>query len=405
MSLLSLLPVAGPLRRVGALAVVSAALLAARPLAAQRVQRPGGEGTAGVRPGGAPRPARPDTTPTGARRAGGLPDSLRSIGVSGVVFDSVAGAPLVGATVQWANASNLARTYTTQTDSAGRYAFPAIRLGRYLVGFIHQNVDALGVELPPLVVELRGDSAARFDLGTPSASTLLPAVCGNNAPATRPGGNALGELLRATRPAGALLGSVRDADSGEPVGGARVVVTWTELQTEGDPTQGATVRNVRRRVPVRTRADGGFVACGLPSGVDLVANADAPRRQTGLIEFRLESGQLLRRDFTLGDSASVVTVTLPDTAAGREGRLSVPITVARGQARLQGVVRAPGGGPLAGARVSVAGTDVSGTTSPSGAFALAGLPAGTYSLEVKAIGYAPTRVAVNLSRARPRRWR
>jgi hypothetical protein len=97
----------------------------------------------------------------------------------------------------------------------------------------------------------------------------------------------------------------------------------------------------------------------------------------------------------------VVTVTLPDTAAAREGRLAVPVTVARGQARLSGVVRAPGGAPLANARVSVAGTDVAGTTSPNGAFSLAGLPAGTYSLEVRALGYAPTRVAVNLSRTRP----
>jgi hypothetical protein len=275
-----------------------------------------------------------------------------------------------------------------------------VRLGRYLVGFFHPNVDVLGVELSPLVVDLRGDSAARLDLGTPGSATILPALCGNNAPA-RAGGATIGELLRPGRGSAALLGAVRDADTGEPVGGARVVVTWNELQTVGDATRGATVRNVNRRVPVRARPDGGFVACGLPSEVELTASADAPGRHTGLIEFRLEPGQLLRRDFTLGDSASVLTVTIPDTAAVREGRLAIPVTVARGQARLQGVVRTPAGQPLAGARVSVAGTDVAGTTSANGAFALAGLPAGTYTLEVRAIGFAPTRVAVNLSRARP----
>ena len=405
MTLLSLPPV--PIRRAGAFALLAAgAALAtatsATSLAAQRVPRPGGEGTAGVRPGGDPRPAERAAPKTEARRApGALPDSMRSLPVSGVVFDSLAGAPLAGATVQWANPADAARTYTTQTDTAGRYHFPAVRLGRYLVGFFHPSVDALGIELPPVTVELGGDSAARLDLGTPGSAVLLPALCGNNAPAPRPGGTTLGELLRPARSAAALLGSVRDADTGAPVPNARVVVTWTELQTEGNEAQGATVRNVNRRVPVRARADGGFVACGLPSGVNLVANADAPKRQSGLVELRLEPGQLARREFALGDSASVLTVTVPDTAAAREGRLSVPITVARGQARLTGVVRAPGGAPLVGARVSVAGTDAAGTTSPSGTFSLAGLPAGTYSLEVRAIGYAPTRVAVNLSRARP----
>jgi hypothetical protein len=400
---------AAPACRAGALVLLAGAALAPAAALAQRVTRPGGEGTAGVRPGGAGRPAerpadasaRSRGAAEGRRVPGALADSLRSIAVVGTVYDSLAAAPLARATVQWASPSDPGRTYTTQTDSAGRYRLPAVRLGRYLVGFFHPDVDAIGVELPPIGVELGGDTTARVDLATPGPALILPALCGNNAPAQRPGGASLGELLRPPRPGGALLGAVRDADTGEPIPNARVVVTWTELQAAGALDQGTTVRNVNRRVPVRARADGGFVACGLPSGVDLVANADAPKRQSGLVEVRLEPGQLARRDFALGDSASVVTVTLPDTAAAREGRLAVPVTVARGQARLSGVVRAPGGAPLANARVSVAGTDVAGTTSPNGAFSLAGLPAGTYSLEVRALGYAPTRVAVNLSRTRP----
>ncbi len=402
MSLLSLLT-AGAARRAGASALfaTAAAVITASPLAAQRVPRPGGEGTAGVRPGGAPPPPDRPAEPRAPRQPGAGPDTLRSAPVSGVVFDSLAGAPLAGATVQWAGVTDRTRAYSTETDSSGRYTLPAVRAGRYLVGFFHPTVDALGVELPPRLVDLGGEEPARVDLGTPDGATFLRALCGNNAPAQRTGGATIGELLRPARTAAALVGAVRDADSGEPIPGARVVVTWTELQTEGNATQGATVRNVRRRVPVRTRPDGGFVACGLPSDVDLVASADAPRRQSGLVEVRLEPGQLARRDFTLGDSASVITVTLPDTTAATEGRLAVPITVARGSSRVQGVVRTAGGAPLAGARVSVAGTDVSGTTTPNGAFSLSGLPAGTHSLEVRAIGFAPTRVAVNLSRARP----
>lgn len=384
-------------------ALLGALALLTTPLAAQRTPRPGGTGTAGIRPGGVGNPdARPsprDSARTGAAArpgaAGGLPDSLRAVPVSGLVYDSLGNAPLGGATVQWVSQTDRDRSYTATADSLGRYRLTAVRPGRYLVGFFHPTVDALGVELPPMLVDLRGDAPAVVDMATPTGAELLPALCGNNAPPTRPG-NDLAELLRPPRAAAALVGSVRDADSGEPVSGARVVVTWTELQAEGGQ-----VRNVNRRIPVRTRADGGYVACGLPSGVDLVANADAPRRQAGLVEVRLSPRELARRDFTLGDSTSVVTVTIPDTTPAAEGRLAAPVTVARGTARVSGTVRSSDGRPLAGARVSVAGTDVSGVTSVNGAFALSGLPAGTYSLAVRAIGYAPTRVQVNLARTRP----
>ena len=396
------MPLTSLLRRAacsGALAVL------ATPALAQRTPRPGGTGTAGIRPGGGaadPRPAARDSARAGgAPRTGArgavMPDSLRAVPVSGVVYDSLSAAPLIGAMVQWVSAADPTRTYSATTDSSGRYRLPAVRTGRYLAGFFHPAVDALGVELPPLVLDLRGDSAVVVDLATPGGARLLPALCGNNTPPPRPGAvGDLAEMMRPRQPAGAIVGSVRDADTGEPLGGARVVVTWTELQAEASQ-----LRNVNRRVPVRARADGGFVVCGIPSGVDLVANADAPKRQAGLVELRLEPRQLVRRDFTLGDSTSVVTVTLPDTAAVRENRLAVPVTVARGSARVSGVVRTADGRPLGGARVGVAGTDVVGTTSPNGAFALSGLPAGTYSLEVRAIGYAPTRVAVNLARTRP----
>ena len=49
---------------------------------------------------------------------------------------------------------------------------------------------------------------------------------------------------------------------------------------------------------------------------------------------------------TLGDSASATVVTLPDTAAKKEGRLEIPITVARGKATVNGIVRTKDGRPL-----------------------------------------------------------
>src|SRR5690606_12497751 len=43
------------------------------------------------------------------------------------------------------------------------------------------------------------------------------------------------------------------------------------------------------------------------------------------------------------------------------------------------------------------GSDVTGNTSDDGTFTLSGLPAGTQSLEARYVGYAPTRVSVDLA--------
>jgi hypothetical protein len=317
----------------------------------------------------------------------------------GVVYDSLADAPLARATVQFVSESDRSHAYTTETDSLGRYRLSGVLPGRYVAGFLHPDVDALGVELPPALLDIAPDTAAQFDFGVPGSRALLPALCGPNNPAGRTTANetdeALAALLQPKAP-GALTGSVRDADTGAPLPGAKVVVTWKEVKT-----QGGALLNASRRVPARVRADGGFVACGLPSDVDLIASAEAPGRHAGLIDVRLSPNRLARRDFVLGDTTTATVVTLPDTAAARSGRLAVPITVARGRARLTGVVRTPDGRPVVGATVIVHGTNVTGTTSANGTFSLTGLPAGTYSAEVRAIGYSPKRVAVNLSSARP----
>ena len=366
-------------RRVGALALAGGVLVAALPsaLAAQAKPRPGTLGgttrpVEPVRPPGtaAPRPVAPPPV-----RA----DSLRRMAVGGVVTDSLAGVPLAGAMVQLASEADRTITFTTQSDSAGRWRITGVMPGRYLAGFFHSTIDALGIQPPVALVEFLPDTAARLDLGTPGPMAVRAQLCPNAAPD------------RAV-----LLGSVGDAEAGAPIPQAKVVLTWSEVRINEEG-----VRNVKRRLPVNVRADGGYLACDLPAETDIVANAEAPRRRGGLIELRLSARTLTRRDFALGDSASVVTVILPDTAAAREGRLAQPQAVARGNAALTGSVRTRDGRPLTGARVQLWGSDVMGTTSEAGTFAMAGLPAGTYALEVRAIGYAPKRVPVTLSARRP----
>ncbi len=353
--------------------------LAPQPSHAQAKPRPGTlpGSRPSTPPGGAPTgrpatPARPVPSPAGV-------DSARPLAVGGVVTDSVAGVPLAGATVQLASEQDRSISFTAETDSSGRWRIPAVRPGRYLAGFFHPTLDALGIDPPVTLVQILPDTAARLDLGTPGPMAVRAQVC-PQAPSDR----------------AVLLGSVGNADSGEPIPEAKLVITWSELRINEEG-----VRNVQRRVPVRVRPDGGYLVCDLPTDVDLVANAEAPRRRGGLIELRLTPRSLTRRDFALGDSTSVITVQLPDTAAAREGRLQQPVTVARGNARLSGTVRTRDGRPMQGARVQLWGSDVQGATTEAGNFALSGLPAGTYALEVRAIGYAPKRVPVTLSSRTP----
>ncbi|GJG84907.1 hypothetical protein tb265_00880 [Gemmatimonadetes bacterium T265] len=378
-----------------ALACLAAAIVAV-PAFAQARPKAGAIGGAGTPARGSGRPTSgTDAPPPPAAAA---PTGQRPMAVSGVVYDSLADAPLARATVQFVSESDRARAYSVETDSLGRYRLRSVLPGRYVAGFLHPDLDALGIELRPVLVDLLPDTAAQFDFGVPGSRTLLPALCGPNNPAGRNPATStdesLNELLQPKAP-GALTGSVRDAETGAPLPGAKVVVTWKEIRSSG-----GTLVNASRRVPAVVRADGGFVACGLPADVDLVASAEARGRHAGLIDVRLGAGRLERRDFVLGDSVDATVVTIPDTTAARAGRLAIPVTVARGRARLTGVVRTPDGRPVNGATVLVYGTEATGKTSENGTFALSGLPAGTYSAEVRAIGYAPKRVAVNLSTAR-----
>jgi len=98
-----------------------------------------------------------------------------------------------------------------------------------------------------------------------------------------------------------------------------------------------------------------------------------------------------RADSTITVYADSATPGGPKTPIG---------TLRRGNARLGGVVHNDKGKPVANAEVAVPGTGVDGRTQQNGAYALAGLPAGTQTVEVRVIGFEPKRFTVDLSRDR-----
>lgn len=293
--------------------------------------------------------------------------------VSGTVYDSVAHEPLGGARVQFVDAATRARQFMVDADSLGRFHIDSIPAGLYIAGFFHPSIDVLGVESPLRAVKLEAGRTNVVDLNISGPSHILTALCGDQ---------------KAADSTGAMAGVVRDAKTRLPIADVSVVVTWLEVLY-----QKGTLASQQRTVTARTDANGGYRVCGLPGADTLFANAEMAERRSGLLNVPIPAGGILRRDFTLGDSASATEVVLDSTAGAAVRRAT---TVLHGSSSLVGVVHGPDTKPLEGASIAVPGTGLETKTNGDGRFALSGLPAGTFSVEARAIGLEPKLMATDL---------
>lgn len=308
-------------------------------------------------------------TTTAARSSAG------AVVLRGIVYDSLAHGPLVGATVQAVQVENAARARTASTDSTGAFQIDSLAPGRYLVGFLHPTLDLLSVQITPVVVVADGRPLPAVTLAVPGPHAVRAAVCPSTPPADS---------------SGAIAGVVRNALTGDAAPGATVVLSWEEL---GVSRQG--VQHEMRRVPVTARADGSFLVCGVPTDVALEASASAPGATSGLVEVTAPPRGLIVQRFALGPVATATTVTAEDSATvSARGGLARP---AAGTARLVGRVVGPDSQAVRGARVQVWGTGARTATGPDGRYALGDLPAGTFTVEVKGIGLEPSRVPVDFA--------
>jgi hypothetical protein len=305
--------------------------------------------------------------------------------VRGVVYDSLTRRPLAGATVQSVRAADLAWGRTAAADSSGAFRIDSLPPGRYFVGFSHPLLDLLRVEAMPRLVELGADGdALRVDLGVPDLARVRAIVCGST--------------QESTDSSGLVAGRVRDVADGAPVANAKVILTWSEVVLRSDG-----VRTEPHRVPVSTGPDGRYAVCGVPTGEELVATAEAPGRATGQVALEVPPRGFVVRDLTLGDTAVVVT-DAPSASRKRGARGKARDTtvarVARGTARLTGTVRDPAGRPVRGGKAFVWGTAATTAVGGDGTFTLGELPEGTRTLEVRAIGFTMRRVVVDLAAGR-----
>jgi protocatechuate 3,4-dioxygenase beta subunit len=299
------------------------------------------------------------------------PADPRRISVVGSVHDSVANRPLIGALVQIVRTDELRSARASNTDSRGRYRIDSVVPGEYFVSFFHAAVDSLAVQAPVRRVTLGARDPERVELGLPGAERIIAALC--------PG-------LPPFDSSAVMVGEVRDADTGAPIPGAHVAAEWLDFIIDEN-----SLRAEPQGARTATGASGSFALCGLPAG-QVAARATSTSRATGMLEVTLTARSIVRRDLTLGDGTTFVTVV--GEATDGPARTD---TLLRGPAGLSGTVLNESGRPVSDAVVEVWRTGLSTRTDASGNFELTRLPVGTHALEVRRIGFAPHQLPVQLA--------
>jgi len=288
--------------------------------------------------------------------------------VEGTVFDSVGSTRLPGALVQ-VRQRDAEHTVTGTADSTGRFRLSGLHEGTWAATFFHPALDSLGIEAPVREVRVTDGSVARLSLAIPSARTIVTALCGTGA---------------VSDTTGTLMGFVRDATTLAGAAQATVTVQWTSFRVDE--------KQVRLETPETTvpaRDNGWFALCNVPVGWTVQLLAESGTQQSGIVEARATARQIERLDLFVGPGSAVPTP--------REAGDSTPlIALHRGEATLAVRVVTANGEPVTGARVSVAGTGATATSSSSGLATLTDLPAGSWMLDTRAVGYVPERSPVHL---------
>ena len=310
------------------------------------------------------------TRPTEMPKRAAAPEAHPTL--SGIVYDSLHDEPVRGATVIIAGT-----TRQTVTDSNGMYRFDVDSLpeGVATVGFFMASMDSMGITPPVRQIGIHHGESALLDLGVPSMRTVLRVICRDSASEGK----------------GMMMGVVRNADTDVPLVGALVVVMWTEMNIGT-----SSLTKLPKAVHTTVGPRGDYRLCGLPNGVALRAQARLGTKASGWIDVNLPPGGVIQRDFLVGER---VVASRPDSQAGGASVPRKPL----GTAQLNGTVVGADGKPLEGAQVYLVGAAVGARADSRGIFHLSGLPAGTQTVEVRQLSYAPKRFTVDLSPSRESR--
>jgi hypothetical protein len=294
-----------------------------------------------------------------------LPLAGQSSGVlAGNLYDSTAHSALAGARVVLAHAERAELpTRSISSDSAGHFVARDLAPGPWMVTFFDALLNDYALTVVPKRIMISPDETSTVTLSVPGEKIVRRVVCDDPS---------LADSL------GVLVGTVREADSGRLLEGATVTATWRVIEVAKG------LRLLTRHASTITGTEGAFRLCGLPpdEAMSIQArfgtNADSALA-SGAIFVSLEAEGVSRARISVGRAAP---------AARRE----------TGAARLIGQVNDHEGRPRARARVVVYGMGRQTTTDGAGRFHLDSLGSGSWTVEARALGYAPVRTSVLLRR-------
>ncbi len=164
-----------------------------------------------------------------------------------------------------------------------------------------------------------------------------------------------------------VTGMVRDGASGSPVEGATVELRWSENGVQGRRGRGSTIFT-------DTDAEGQYTVCRLPLERAVTLRADHTDRVSRVVALRFDDrgAELEGTIFPNDRPVWRVDLTLTSTPA------------LRGRVLAEGTSQ-----PLQSATVELIGKPGYAETADDGRFEVAGAPAGSTRVRVRAVGYRP----------------
>lgn len=210
-------------------------------------------------------------------------------------------------------------------------------------------------------------------LATPSPASLYASVC----PGTR------------EDETGLIFGRIRDVDDASALADANVGTRWTEFTWSAS-------RRERHRVGAMARSNGSglYVLCGVPLDVPLNLQARFGNQAAGPVLVTVDRRLVTRVDLAVSRTDTASRFVAPDDTT--EATFSL-----FGSSALTGLVRDGAGRAVPNASIMISGTARVARTDSSGAFHVNGIPAGTRTVEFRAIGAEPTEAIIDFrSRAR-----
>jgi hypothetical protein len=317
-----------------------------------------------------------------ATPAGTLPDTTHKLsGAIGVAIDSVHGGPLIDAVVSIAGTDRQATT-----DSAGQFRIDSVPPGTYKLALFHPVLDSVGVSIASQGVVFPAGRYAVVRIATPSPATLANVFCPTEKRLTGPS---------------VVIGRVLDADTDVPDSGARVTLSWTELEVG----RSVGIRHTPRVRQATVDASGTFQICGVPNNMNGTLRATRGTAATAGVPIASEGRLLTLAALSLASPDSVVVAVDSTPRAAPAPKAPVPAAATglrSGHAVATGRVVDQGGRPIAGASIGVIGAAATTASDDSGRFTLRGLPSGTQALSVRKLTYSPAQLPVALTVRAPR---